>query len=75
MAKIICASFCSAPARRGLQSTQADRLLEKTPAKPRRLPRRGLLAPQPALVPVSGVFWEPQIFEDDAFGTPYIFSR
>jgi len=27
------------------------------------------------LVPVSGVFWEPQIFEGDAFGTPYIFSR
>jgi len=53
----------------------ADRLLEKIPAKPRPLPRRGSVAPQLALAPVFGAFWRPQIFEDVAFGKPYISSR
>jgi hypothetical protein len=75
VAKIICASFCSALARRGLQSMPADRSQGKTPTKPHQLPRRGSVAPKPALVLAFGAFWKPQIFEGDVFGKPYISSR
>jgi hypothetical protein len=69
VAKITCASFFLAPARRGLRSMLADRSQEKTHETPRRPLHRGWAARQPALVSARAAAYA-QTFGNDAFGEP-----
>lgn len=72
--KIICASFCLAPAHRGPRSMTADRSQERILETPRRLLHRGSEAPQPAPVPAQGAPCA-QILGNDAFEEPWVLSR